>query len=122
LNSDLTLTPTWVVKANNLFAHGNTLREAQAALEEKLFEDIPVEDRIAEFIKRFELDKKYPAKEFFEWHNRLTGSCLQGREHFVKSNNIDLMAEFTPQEFIKICENAYGGEIIKQLREEYQKS
>jgi len=97
------------------------LREAQAALGEKLFKDMPVEDRIIEFMKRFELDKKYPAKEFFEWHNKLTGSCLQGREAFVKSNNIDLSAEFTPMAFIKICENAYGGEIIKQLREEYQK-
>lgn len=69
------------------------------------------------FISKFNLDKKYPGTDFFEWHHYLTGSCLMGREAFVKNHGLDLQAKYTVKEFIDICENDYGGEIIKQLKE-----
>ena len=42
LNSDFTLSPCFVVKHNNLFAHGETLHEAQQALESKLFDEMEI--------------------------------------------------------------------------------
>lgn len=116
LETDLTLTPCYVAKSGNTFAHGNTLKEAIDALHEKLFDDMPEEDRIAEFFKSHSPGVKYPAKDLFVWHNRLTGSCEAGRMSFVRSHDIDLENDtFTIEEFINLCKDSYGGETIKKL-------
>lgn len=116
LETDLTLTPCYVAKSGNTFAHGNTLKEAIDALHEKLFDDMPEEDRIAEFFKSHSPGVKYPAKDLFVWHNRLTGSCEAGRMSFVRSHDIDLENDtFTIEEFINLCKDSYGGKTIKKL-------
>ena len=73
-----------------------------------------------QFKKQFDYENEYNSESFFEWHNILTGSCLAGREQFVKSHNIDMDKKYTVKEFIDICKNAYGGEIIKKLEEKYK--
>ena len=75
------------------------------------------EERIADFLSEFaDLDKKYSAKVFFDWHNRLTGSCRLGREEFCKSHNINLINdEFSAREFLELTKNAYGGAIIEKI-------
>lgn len=116
LLSDLTLIPCYVVKSGDLFAHGETLQEAMRALNEKLFEDMPVEERIKAFLKAFPSDGKYPVKAFFDWHNRLTGSCEMGRKVFAREHKIDIEhGEMTVNEFIRLTRNAYGGEVIREL-------
>lgn len=116
LENDLTLTPCYVAKSGNTFAHGNTLKEAIDALHDKLFDDMPEEDRIAEFFKTHSPGVKYPAKDLFVWHNRLTGSCEAGRMSFARSHGIDLENDtFTIEEFINLCKDSYGGETIKKL-------
>ena len=116
LQGDLQLKPCYVVKGNNLFAHGKTLREAQKALEDKIFEDMDVEDKIAEFKKQFKLNTKYPVKNFYEWHHKLTGSCEMGRSQFAQDHGIDIKnGEMTVSEFVELTKNSYGGEIISQL-------
>jgi hypothetical protein len=88
------------------------------ALNEKLFEDMDVDERIAEFIKEFELGKTYPATKFFDWHNKLTGSCEAGRRAFARDKNIDVDTYIlTVDEFIDLTINSYGGEVIKALKE-----
>ena len=116
LENDLTLTPCYVAKSGNTFAHGNTLKEAIDALHEKLFDDMPEEDCIAEFFKAHSPGVKYPAKDLFVWHNRLTGSCEAGRMSFARSHDIDLENDtFTIEEFVSLCKDSYGGETIKKL-------
>ena len=69
LQSDLTMTPCYVVKGNGMFAHGDDLHKAMAALRDKMFEDMPEEERIAEFIKEHpDKDKAYPNKEIGRAH------------------------------------------------------
>ena len=120
LNGDLTLTPCYVVKEGNTFAHGETLRKAMAALREKLFEDMPEEERIAAFVEEHKAGVKYPVSDLYDWHHRLTGSCEMGRKAFAKDHNIDIDHDkMTVEEFIEITKNAYGGEVIKRLREAY---
>ena len=120
LNFDLTLMPCYVVKEGNTFAHGETLHKAMAALREKLFEEMPEEERIAAFVKEHKAGAKYPVSDLYDWHHRLTGSCEMGRKQFAKDHNIDIdHDEMTAEEFIEITKNAYGGEVIKKLREAY---
>ena len=40
LNDDFTLTKTFVAKENGKFAHGETLHDAFASLQEKLYDDL----------------------------------------------------------------------------------
>ena len=116
LNSDLTLDSCYVVKRDNLFAHGETLREAEKALEDKLIEDMDVEERIEAFLEEFKAPQKYPAQKFFDWHHKLTGSCLMGRENFVKNHGIDMEnGMYTVSEFIELTKNDFGSSVIKEL-------
>nr|DAK04964.1 MAG TPA: hypothetical protein [Caudoviricetes sp.] len=117
VNSDLAETPCYIVKEGRYFAHGNSLAEANAALQDKLFEEMPAEERIAEFWKYHKKGVKYPTKDFFGWHHELTGSCLMGRQQFAKDHGVDLEGEMTVEEFIALTKNAFGGEIIKRLEE-----
>lgn len=117
VNSDLTETPCYIVKEGRYFAHGETLAEANTSLQDKLFEEMPTEERIAEFWKCHKKGVKYPTKDFFEWHHKLTGSCLMGRQQFAKDHGVDLEGEMTVEEFMALTKNAFGGEIIKRLEE-----
>lgn len=116
LGEDLQLTPCFITKGNNCFAHGSTLEAARAALLEKMFDDMPEGERIAAFWDEFKKGVKYPAKLFYDWHHRLTGSCEFGRNEFARQHGIDIENdEMTVEEFVDLTKNAYGGSIIKKL-------
>mgnify|MGYP000988279633 CR=1 FL=1 len=71
------------------------------------------------FKEKFKLNIKYPVKDFYEWHHKLTGSCAMGRDNFAEYNNIDVKNDkMTVQEFIKLTQNSFGGDVIKQLAKE----
>ena len=115
----LTLTPCYIAKQESHFAHGKTLSEAVSTVAEKAFEDIPEEERIAEFWKCHENGVKYPARDLYDWHHRLTGSCEMGRNTFAAEHGIDLNSDmFTVAEFVELCGKSYGGEIIQKLAED----
>ena len=118
-NDDLSLTPCYIVKGHNKFAHGETIKKAMEDLENKIFEDMDTDEAIEMFLKEFsDLNKKYPAKAFYVWHNRLTGSCEMGRNSFVRNGGYDLENDtFTVKEFIDITKDAFGGDVIRQLAE-----
>lgn len=109
------LKPCYVVKQDNMFAHGETVKEAFAALQEKLFDNMTVDERINAFLQEIKSNTEYPAKIFYDWHHRLTGSCELGRNQFIKNHNIKLDQLMTVEEFIELTKNDYGGEIIKKL-------
>ena len=119
LRSNMSLRPCYIAKGGGYFAHGDTAREACAALEDKIIADMDTEERIEMFIEHFaDPGKKYPAREFFEWHSKLTGSCLPGRQEFAAARGIDVdTAEYTVQEFIDLTRDAWGGEVIRELEE-----
>lgn len=115
---DLSVNKCFVVKQGGKFAHGYPLRNAMSALADKLFEDMPTDERIERFWSEFSPGKKYQAQLFFDWHHRLTGSCEMGRRQFAEDRGIDVeTANYTPEEFIALTENAYNGQIIKRLKE-----
>ena len=120
LHSDLTTEKCFVVKQNGMFAHGKTMREARDALLEKLFDDMPEDERIEKFVKSHSLHERYPNRDFFSWHHRLTGSCLQGRTAFAQDHGIDLDGSMTTKEFLELTKDSYGGDIIRRTMKAYE--
>ena len=120
LERNVELKPCYVVKGNGYFAHGETLKEARDALVAKYFEDMDEEETIEKFLETFKKGEKYAGTEFFEWHHYLTGSCLMGRESFIKNKGLDINSLYTVDEFIFLCENDYGSSVIKNLKERWE--
>ena len=123
LLEDLTTKACYVVKQGSVYAHGKTPREAMEALRDKLFEGMPLEERIKEFVKAHEWGKAYPSADYYDWHHKLTGSCEMGRSEFAAAHGYKLTADelLTVEEFIDLTEGSYGGDIIRRLREAYNK-
>ena len=114
----LTLTPCYIAKKESHFAHGETLAQAIADVAEKAFNDMSEEERIAEFWKCHQKGVKYPARDLYDWHHRLTGSCEMGRKTFAAEHGIDLNSDmFTVSELVELCGKSYGGAIIRKLAE-----
>ena len=120
LHRDLTTQKCYIVRNDRHFAHGDTVREAMEALISKEFDGMPEAERIAAFRREFqEADKPYPNKSLFDWHNRLTGSCLPGRKAFVEERGLSMDGKTTVREFIRMTEDAYGGSTVRKLKKEY---
>ena len=120
LQRDLTLKPCYIVKEQNMFAHGYTLHDAFTALQEKLYDDSTEEERIEAFRKKFpEYDTLYPNRDLFAYHHVLTGSCRMGRESFCKDKGIGLDGSTTVREFVELTKDSYGGDVICKLPEVY---
>ena len=119
---DLTLKPCYIAKVGNCFAHGDTIKDAVADAHSKYIQDLPEEERLQSFVDAHpSLEEKYPAKDLFEWHNTLTGSCRMGRENFCNERGIDIEEDsFTIEEFVELTKDSYGGDIIKQILKTYE--
>ncbi len=122
LMSDLTLKACYVVKRDDLFAHGDTLEEAMSALMGKVLQNMPVEERVEKFLAEVKPGVEYPAKLFFDWHHNLTGSCEAGRRAFVENHGLDLEhGMYTLEEFLDLTKNDYGGSVIREVIKRLQK-
>lgn len=119
LQRDLTTIPCYIVKQGGTFAHGESLRKAMEELTSKLMDGMSEEERIEAFVKAHPEDKLYPNNDLCEWHHRLTGSCEAGRKAFIADRGLTLDGETTVSGFIALTENAYGGSIIKKLKDYY---
>lgn len=122
LRLDLTTEECYVARQGGFFSHGRTLAKAMEALREKLFENMPEEERIAAFLVETEDEKRYPAQHFYDWHHRLTGSCDMGRQQFARDNGIDVdNCTMTLREFLELTKDAYGGDVIRRVMNEVEK-
>ena len=120
LEKNIIRKPCYIVKENNRFAHGSTLHEAFAALQEKLYDDSTEEERIEAFKSKFPLfDAPYKNTDLFAYHHVLTGSCRMGRESFCKNHGINLDGKTTVREFVRLTHDSYGGDIISRLPQAY---
>ena len=120
VKNDLQFEPCYIVKENNQFAHGFTLKDAFMSLQEKLYDYSTEEERIEAFMKQFpEYDVKYDNMDLFVYHHVLTGSCRMGREAFMSNKGLSLDGKTSVREFVKLTQDAYGGDIIKKLPETY---
>jgi hypothetical protein len=44
-----------------------------------------------------------------------------GKDSFVQNNGIDLKKKYTVSEFVNLCKNAYGSEVIKEIERRIEK-
>ena len=89
-----------------------------SALREKLFDDMPEEERINAFLAEHKPGVEYPCRDLYEWHHRLTGSCEMGRKRFAKNHGIDIDRDkMTVKRFIELTKDEYGGEIIRKVED-----
>lgn len=118
VKQDFTLQPCYIARVGDCFAHGDTMRDAVRDATEKALEDEPVEERVARFKAAYpDYSKPVPCRELFDWHHFLTGSCEAGRRQFCQDHGIDLDASYTVRYFIDITRDAFGGDVIKLLKQ-----
>ena len=118
LNRDFTTDDCFIAKVDGrYFAHGETLHKAFEDARNKAFQDLSEEERIEKFKEQYpDKDVKIPAKELYEWHNRLTGSCEMGRRNFAYQHGIDIDKDrFTIMEFVNLTKNDYRGDVIAKI-------
>lgn len=121
VKDDLTLSPCFIAKVSNSFAHGKTLEEAVADAKAKELEKMTVEERIAKFVEAFgPLDSEHTGKEFYDWHHILTGSCHMGRDEFCRSHSIDLTQKYSVRYFLNITKDSYGSDVIQLIIKAYE--
>ena len=121
INPDLTLTPCYIARCGDYFAHGNTLESALRDAEAKALEHEPIEQRINRFKATYpDVDAAVNNSDLYKWHNVLTGSCEFGRKQFARDHDIDMEhGTMTVHEFINLTKSAFGGQVIKQLKDAY---
>lgn len=118
LRNDMTLRDCWIAKRGNFFAHGDTLHAAVEAVKAKWLENKPLDERIAEFVKTHPaLDEEYG--DLFEWHHVLTGSCDFGRRQWCEEHGYKPTDSITLRTFLTETAGDYGGDVIRQVAQEY---
>ena len=121
INRDKTLTPCYIVRVGNSFAHGKTLKEAHRDALAKHMQNMSEEESIEMFVKEHpDLDGEHPCEDFFKWHNILTGSCEMGRTQFCHANSIEMDKAYSVRYFLEITKDAYGCSVIRKVRERYE--
>ena len=121
LNVDLTTTPCFVVKIGNCFAHGKTIKETFLVAQAKHFNEMQEDERLQAFVDAHKWGVEYPDKDFYDWHNKLTGSCKMGRDRFAQEHGLEkLDGKHTIEWFVNLTKDSYGGEIIKRIPSLYK--
>ena len=119
-NDDFTATAAFVAKQDGRFAHGATIRDAFAAVTEKVMDNMDFGEKKASFIEKFpSMTDSYPTMDFFAWHHVITGSCEFGRKQFAQEHGVDLSGTMTVKQFIDLTRSSYGGDRIRELEEMY---
>ena len=119
LQQDFTFKPCYIARVGDSFAHGDTLRQAMADARAKELRNKPAEERVEQFLSTYpDPEALIPAKELFDWHNLLTGSCLFGRKQFCEERGIDVEHDsYTLRDFVNLTKHSYGGNVIRMIEE-----
>lgn len=122
VREDLSLAPCFVARSGDFFAHGVTARDALLDARAKYEYNFSEEYRIKSFMEKYpSLDSIAACSDLFRWHHTLTGSCTMGRREFVAAHGIDVEKDtMSVANFIRLTEDAYGGDTIKRLKEMYE--
>lgn len=115
--NDMTLTPCFIMKKGDVYAHAKTLHEAHKIVHDKFEKKYNVDDRINKFKNEFpDFNIKVKAKELFNWHYYLTGSCALGKIALLNDKHIDLENDMVSvHDFIELSRDKFGWDVIVKL-------
>ena len=112
---NFTLKECFLAKYHRSIAHGESVKDALRDAQEKYFSSLDFEDLKKKLLAEFSEKGALTVAELFKWHGLLTGSCTFGRQQFQEENDLKDSDKLTLKQFVKLTENAYGGEKIKEL-------
>ena len=120
--NDFSTRKAFIAKLDGQFAHGETIKEAFAAVTDKVMDNMDIEEKKRLFFEKFPLfSAEYPIIYFFSWHHVITGSCDLGRRDFARSHNINLDGTMSVKSFIELTKESYNGSMIEELEVLYAK-
>lgn len=112
--------PYYIVKEGDIVAHGRTERAALLSLKKKKFSETSEEQRIAEFISKYQKNESKTVDEWAVVYQTLTGACDRGVRAFIRSRGLKRYDKYTTFEFLDIVDGAYGGDIVSKVKHAYE--
>ena len=98
---------TYLIKEDNIFCHGETLKQAKDSLIYK------ISNRDTTIYKDWKLTDKKELKEIIKAYRVITGACESGTKYFCENNK--LPKELTIEEAIELTKNEYNSEKFKEF-------
>ena len=90
-------------------------------LEEKqrIFLSKTEDEHIEEFVQNNPPDKMRSVDDWFEEHQKLTGSCWLGGYKWIKDQGLKRYEMYNTLDFLDYVDGVYGGDIIKKVKVHY---
>lgn len=81
--------------------------------------DVPVEDRIQEFVSTHKLGEKYTVSELRYWTRRLTLACYGGVEDFVKAHNLKDDDLWETMDYLDLVLDKHDNRVLRKVKDMY---
>lgn len=95
---------SYLVKEDDRYAHGKTLKEARDSLVYKLA------DRDKSKYEHLTLDSILTKEEAITCYMAITGACASGTRYFVEQNQDKIKSKYTVAEIIELTKEQFGNE------------
>ena len=102
---------SFLIKVNNTFSHGKTIKEAKESLIYK------VSERDTSRYKDLKLDTKLTFEESIKMYITITGACESGTKYFVKNNIKDKDKKYSISEILELTKHQFGNNTLKNFFE-----
>ena len=103
---------SYIVKKENVYSHGKTLKEARDGLIYKIF------NRDTSKYNNYTLETVVSHEDAIKMYNCITGSCFSGISYFVEQMQDKIKSEYTISELIELTKNQYGHKQFKKFLNE----
>lgn len=99
--------PSYLVKSDDMWAHGQTIEEARDSLRYKIsIRDTSTYDGLG-------LESELPLDECIKMYRVVTGACEAGVRDFVESR--ELKDKYTIRELLELTKGHFGNEVLRRF-------
>ena len=100
---------SYLVKKDDIYSHGKTLKEARDSLIYKL------SNRDTSKYKDYTLKTVLSHEEAIQMYMCITGSCSSGTRYFVEQMQDKIKSKYTVLELIELTQGQYGNDEFKKF-------
>jgi hypothetical protein len=101
--------PSFIIKKDNVYSHGKTLKEARDSLIYK------TSNRDISRYDSYTFETVVSHEEAITMYMCITGACSNGTRYFVEQMKDKIKSEYTVLELILLTEHQYGHEKFKEF-------